>query len=98
MARRRFQERRRSSVYPEEGPLARRPKCAALHVESWFHLERAHVAVYDEDNKLLASWWDHEVHEAFDRGYFVEGPGFERSVLERLAAVNFCSRAGLGRR
>lgn len=90
----RFQERTRVQVFPKSGPLRRRPRCQALHVESWYELEHAHVAVYDEDHELVAEWWDDEVHQAFERGRFVEGAGFEESVVAYLSKVGTCRRPG----
>lgn len=94
MTRRRLQDHKRVQVFPKTGPLRQRPRCQTLHIETWYEMDRAHVAVYDEDNEVVSEWWDEEVHQAFDRGVFVEGKGFEDSVVAYLGKVGVCRRPG----
>lgn len=49
-------------------------------VSVWEERDRAHVAVWVGD-ACVAEWWDGEVAEMVEDGFFTRGPRFRDSVL-----------------
>ena len=51
-------------------------------VETWFERDRSHVRIDDKrTGETLIEWWDEDVEQLFEDGFFKRGRGFENSVL-----------------
>lgn len=69
-------------------------------VETWFERDRSSIVVYDAADREIAEWWDDDVQEMFESGYFTPGRG-ERaladSVLGYVKEMGLDMPAGLDR-
>lgn len=60
-----------------------RPTREDVTVETWFERDRAHVRIDERrTGKILIEWWDDDVRQLFEDGFFRRGRGFEDSVLD----------------
>ncbi len=59
-----------------------------VEVSTWFERDRAHIEIWDlKTNKTLAEWWDEEVAELIEDGFFRLGRKFEQSVIEYAESI-----------
>ena len=42
---------------------------------TWFERDRAHIALQDLDETTIVEWWDDDVRDMFESGFFVSGKG-----------------------
>jgi hypothetical protein len=54
-------------------------------VETWFERDRSSIVVYDADDREIAEWWDDDVQDMFESGYFTPGRG-ERVLADSVLA------------
>lgn len=54
-------------------------------VETWFERDRSSIVVYDADDREIAEWWDDDVQDMFESGYFTPGKG-ERALADSVIA------------
>lgn len=62
-------------------------------VETWFERDRAHVSI-ECDGETVADWWDDDVQDMADSGYFTMGRGdraLEKSVLDYAVEMGLIS-------
>jgi hypothetical protein len=55
-----------------------------IEIDTWFERDRAFVGVVDTEGHYLAEWWDDDVQQMFEDGFFKSGRAFERSVVQYL--------------
>lgn len=39
-------------------------------LHTWFERDRAHIELRDENDDTIIEWWDEEVEEMFEDGFF----------------------------
>lgn len=64
-------------------------------VSTWFERDRANVSI-ECGNETVAEWWDDEVQDMADSGYFTMGKGdaaLERSVLDYAVEMGLISES-----
>lgn len=60
-----------------------------VDVKEWWERDRAFVGVWDtESEEYYAEWWDDDVRDLIEMGFFKSGRGFRRSVVEYLDYLN----------
>ena len=60
-------------------------------VHTWFERDRANIWVEDANNKKVAEWWDEDVVQMFDDGFF-DHRFVGESVLSYLAEHKIISK------
>jgi transcription antitermination factor NusG len=54
-----------------------------VKVETWFERDRSFVGIkVDATDDYIAEWWDDDVQQAFEDGFFERGKHFEQSVVK----------------
>lgn len=65
------------------GLKATKPTRYDVTVETWFERDRSHVRIDEkETGRTLIEWWDQDVQQLFEDGFFERGRRFEQSVLD----------------
>jgi hypothetical protein len=52
-------------------------------VKTWFERDRSSIVVYDANDREIAEWWDDDVQDMFESGYFTSGKG-ERALADSV--------------
>lgn len=67
-----------------------KPQKAHYNVNIWFERDRSSIVVTNINDKVIAEWWDEDVQNMFEDGFFISGKGSDRlaqSVLGYLEKV-----------
>lgn len=52
-----------------------------FHVNVWEERDRASVSILDANDEYVMTWWDEDVHDMIEMGFFTQGRRFEDSVI-----------------
>lgn len=60
-------------------------------VDTWFERDRSSIIVYSDEDRThtIAEWWDEDVHQMFEQGFFSHRRDLKGSVIE------YCETMGL---
>jgi len=62
-----------------------------FRVDQWFERDRASVVVYDSRDNVVAEWWDEEVDDMVESGFFK--PQFSRkSPIDPYSVIDYLKR------
>lgn len=72
--------------------MARKVKYKSPYiVHTWFERDRQNIWVEDEKGRNVAEWWDEDVSDMVEQGFF-NSRDLEGSVMEYLASVGVISK------
>lgn len=85
--------------------LPRRWQAGEVGIETWFERDRAFVGIRDlETDEFLVEWWDDDVRELFEDGFFVMdaplgqprllGKRFRESVVKHAVQMGVKAYSG----
>jgi hypothetical protein len=77
-------------------PSRRAPGEEDVEVEMWFERDRAHVEIRDKKTgKTLAEWWDDDVRQMFEDGFFRGWGGYSGSPELARSVIEYAKSVGI---